>query len=106
MHALVLFRPGPGEPPSAELDAAHVSFIVEMAAAGSIVMGGEFDRPAGDFAFAYVIRCGTLEEAEVIAASEPYVRADAFLAEVVEWRLVGIVLDAFRDVADATAPDW
>jgi uncharacterized protein YciI len=38
----------------------------------------------------YLLRCGSIEEAEAIAAEDPYGIHDVYETETVEWQLVGI----------------
>jgi hypothetical protein len=44
--------------------------------ANEVLPGGALQPAAAGFEGAYVVRCGSLEEAREIAASDPLVRAD------------------------------
>ena len=48
----------------------------------------------GDADGAYLLRCGSLEEARELVATDPYVSNDVVRAEPVVWELVGINPDA------------
>jgi uncharacterized protein YciI len=109
MHALVLLAPRRTSPADAEhpaghersidrldpeLHAEHVRFIDRLDQADKVVLGGQLRPAAGGFEGAYVVSCESLDEAREISASDPYVRADSFGCQVVEWELVGINPDA------------
>jgi uncharacterized protein YciI len=105
MHALVLMAPGPAYESAPALQEQHVAFIDGLDKEGTIVLGGGWSQPAGGFVSAYLLSCGTLEQAREIAASDPLVRGDAIRCEVVEWELVGVNPDAVdRDAL--LYPDW
>ena len=46
------------------------------------------------FKGAYLLSCGSLQEAREIAESDPLVGGNAVRCEVVEWELVGVNPDA------------
>lgn len=93
MHALVLMLPGAVGVTEA-VDRDHERFIGELDEAGKVVLGGAL-KPAGEpYHGAYVLNCGSLDEARTVAASDPLVRAGAIRCEVLEWELVGVNPDA------------
>lgn len=103
IYALAVFSPGPRFPPNAALDEEHVTFITGLARDHAILLGGNFHRPLERFAFAYVLRCGSLEEATATVEREPYVREGTYVSEIVEWKLVGIDPDA---IDKSLIVDW
>jgi hypothetical protein len=93
MHALVLMATGTHDITD-DLDRGHERFIDELDRAAKVVLGGGL-KPAGEpYHGAYVLSCGSLDEAREIASSDPLVRAGAIRCEVLEWELVGVNPDA------------
>jgi uncharacterized protein YciI len=79
---------------NSELDAKHERFIDDLDRTNKVILGGEWKPPTDRFYGAYVLSCGSLQEAREIAESDPLVRAHAIRCEVVEWELVGVNPDA------------
>jgi hypothetical protein len=57
-----------------------------------------------DLDAAYVLRCGSLDEAREIVATDPFVINDVARPEPVVWKLVGINPDAI-DAAAVLRPE-
>jgi hypothetical protein len=51
---------------------AHEAFITDLIRRELVLLGGGLVRRAGDVDAAYVLRCGSVDEAAAIAAEEPY----------------------------------
>jgi uncharacterized protein YciI len=69
---------------------AHVAFIDSLIERRLVFLGGDFSEPVDGIAAAYLLRCGSIEEAEAVAAEDPYAIHDVYETETVEWQLVGI----------------
>jgi uncharacterized protein YciI len=69
---------------------AHVAFIDSLIKRRLTFLGGDFSEPVDGIAAAYLLRCGSIEEAEAVAAEDPYAINDVDETETVEWQLVGI----------------
>jgi uncharacterized protein YciI len=69
---------------------AHVAFIDSLIKRRLVFLGGDFSEPVDGIAAAYLLRCGSIEEAEAVAAEDPYAIYDVDETETVEWQLVGI----------------
>ena len=94
MHALVLLAADADRASGNELQADHERFIDGLIAQKRIVLGGDWKPPVAGFEAAYLISCGSLDEARQIAASDPFVSSEAMRFDVVEWELVGVDPDA------------
>jgi uncharacterized protein YciI len=94
VHALVLLAPGAGHAAGEELQADHERFIDGLIDQKRVVLGGDWLPPIAGFEASYLLSCASLDEAREIAASDPFVRAEAMRFEVVEWQLVGVDPDA------------
>jgi uncharacterized protein YciI len=90
MHALVLMAPTGAVSADAELRADHERFIDRLDERNKVVLGGSWRPQAAGFEAAYLVSCGSLDEARELAASDPLVRAGAIRCEVIEWELVGV----------------
>jgi YCII-related domain len=93
MHALVLMAIGPAGIPD-ELQRDHERFIDDLDRANQVVLGGGLKPGVAPYGGAYLLSCGSLDEARDIAASDPLVRGGAVRCDVVEWELVGVNPDA------------
>lgn len=93
MHALVLMATGTAGVTDA-VDRDHERFIEDLDQAKKVVLGGGLKPPGDPYYGAYVLSCGSLDEARAIAASDPLVRAGAVRCDVLEWELVGVNPDA------------
>jgi uncharacterized protein YciI len=93
MHALVLMATGTTGITDA-LDRAHEQFIEDLDEADKVVLGGALKPAGGPHHGAYVLSCGSLDEARAIAAADPLARAGAVRCDVLEWELVGVNPDA------------
>jgi uncharacterized protein YciI len=93
MHALVLMSTGTTGITDT-LDRAHEQFIEELDEADEVVLGGALKPAGGPYHGAYVLSCGSLDEARAIAAADPLARAGAVRCDVLEWELVGVNPDA------------
>jgi hypothetical protein len=93
VHALVLMAPGTAAVTDA-VDRDHERFVDELDKANGVVLGGALKPPGDPYHGAYVLSCGSLDEARAIAASDPLVRSGAVCCEVLEWELVGVNPDA------------
>jgi uncharacterized protein YciI len=103
-YVLVILRPGGNaddEPLHAE---AHERFIDSLIERNLVLLGGGFAEAVGDADGAYVLRCGSLEEARGLVATDPYVSNDVARASPVVWELVGINPDAI-DAAAVLRPE-
>ena len=75
------------EPRHAE---AHVAFIESLIERRLVFLGGDFSEPVDGIAAAYLLRCGSIQEASAIAAADPYSLHGVYDTETVEWLLVAI----------------
>lgn len=75
-------RPGTARP--MELIKAHVAHLQRLDAAGRLVLAGPFDDGAGGMA---IIRAASPEEAEALAAADPFVQSGAYHFQVRKWHL-------------------
>ena len=88
-YVLVILRRG-GSADDERLHAeAHERFIDSLIERNLVLLGGGFAEALDDADGAYLLRCGSLEEAREIADTDPYV----------EWELVGINPDAIDAAA-------
>jgi len=77
-------------------DEAHEAFIDSLISRHAILLGGPLGALLGDVDGAYVLRCGSLDEAREIASEDPLVVHGVSRAECLEWQLVGIDVDAIE----------
>jgi hypothetical protein len=85
-YYLVLLQPVAGAGPSPD----HEPFIDWLLARNLVLVGGELDPPPFEVEAAYVLSCGSFDEAQDLVARDPLVSSGCMLADVVEWRLVGL----------------
>jgi uncharacterized protein YciI len=93
-YVLVILREGEQVEQEHAFAAEHEQFIDSLIERNLVLLGGAFAAPVGDANAAYLLRCGSVEEARAIAAEDPYVRGQVASPECVEWELVGINPDA------------
>ncbi|MBZ2194936.1 YciI family protein [Occultella gossypii] len=95
-YFLVLLRRAPdaaaAEPPWEE----HIAFIDTMVSHGVVLLGGDLDPPVAGAEAAYLLHTSTRAEAQAWAGRDPLVRQGSYGPDVVEWRLVGIALNAIH----------
>jgi hypothetical protein len=72
----------------------HEPFVDSLVERNLVLLGGELEPPLLDADGAYVLTCGSLEEARRLAADDPLVSSGSARAGVVAWQLVGINPDA------------
>ncbi|MGH3084330.1 MAG: YciI family protein [Gaiellaceae bacterium] len=89
-YFLVVLKAVPASDEEAQHADAHVAFIDSLIERRLVFLGGDFSEPVDGITAAYLLRCGSIEEAEAIAADDPYAIHDVCEAEAVEWQLVGI----------------
>jgi uncharacterized protein YciI len=89
-YILVILRDGANAQDHLVHAAAHERFISSLIKQNLVLLGGAFADGAEDVAAAYVLHCGGVEEADRIAAGDPFVTHDVLRPECVEWELVGI----------------
>jgi uncharacterized protein YciI len=71
----------------------HEPFIDSLIERHQVLLGGRLTRPSVLApAAAYVLRCGSLVEAEQLAAADPLVSQGLAAPTVTEWELVAIDL--------------
>jgi uncharacterized protein YciI len=103
-YVLVILRRG-GNADDERLHAeAHVRFIDSLIERNLVLLGGGFAEAVDDADAAYVLRCGSVEEAREIVATDPFVINDVARPEPVVWELVGINPDAI-DAAAVLRPE-
>jgi uncharacterized protein YciI len=103
-YVLVILRRG-GNADDQRLHAhAHERFIDSLIERNLVLLGGGFAEAVDDLEAAYVLRCGGLEEAREIVATDPFVINDVARPEPVVWELVGINPDAI-DAAAVLRPE-
>jgi uncharacterized protein YciI len=95
MYVVVFLRRGENAQEE-RYDEAHEAFIDSLISRHAILLGGPFGALLGDVDGAYVLRCGSLDEAREIASEDPLVVHGVSRAECLEWRLVGIDVDAIE----------
>ena len=93
-YVLVVLREGEQVKQEHAFAAEHEQFIDSLIERNLVLLGGAFATPVGDADAAYLLRCGSIEEARAIVAEDPYVRGQVASPECVEWELVGINPDA------------
>jgi uncharacterized protein YciI len=82
-YVIMLIR-RPGTPRPLELVRAHVAHLQRLEAAGKFVLAGPFDDDSGGMA---IIRAESTQEAEALAAADPFVLAGAYDFQVRKWHL-------------------
>jgi uncharacterized protein YciI len=76
----------------------HEPFIDSLIKRHQVLLGGRLTAPSGPTPVAaYVLRCGSLIEAEGLAAADPLVSQGAAVPTVTEWELVALDLLAVDD---------
>ncbi len=107
MYFFVQLHDQPNQLP--DRDSEHAPFIDGLIARNAVLLGGQFlDPPQPGVRAAYVLRCDSLEEARVIAASDPAVRSQSAKATVSPWELVAVNTAAIETdlvVTPADIPD-
>lgn len=94
MYVLVLLRNDEKADEEALHAQARERFIDGLIERQAVLLGGSFGQASGDVGAAYVLRCGSLEEARAIAGEDPLIVHGVVRAECLEWELVGIDPDA------------
>lgn len=89
-YFLVVLKTGPAATEETHHTDAHVAFIDSLIERRLVFLGGDFSEAVDGIAAAYLLRCGSIEEAEAIAAEDPYAIHGVYATETVEWQLVGI----------------
>jgi uncharacterized protein YciI len=89
-YFLVVLKAGPAADEEPRYADAHVAFIDSLIERRLVFLGGDFSEPADGISAAYLLRCGSIDEAKAIAAEDPYAIHDVCETETVEWQLVGI----------------
>jgi uncharacterized protein YciI len=89
-YYLVLLKAGPAADEEPRYADAHVDFIDSLIERQLVFLGGDFSEPVAGIDGAYLLRCGSLDQAESIAAEDPYSAHGVCEPKTVEWRLVGI----------------
>jgi uncharacterized protein YciI len=90
LYVLVILRGGRNADDDEIYAAEHRRFISSLIKHNLILLGGAFGDVVGDAHAAYVLRCGSVEEARAIAAEDPFAKHDVVRPDCVEWQLVGI----------------
>lgn len=96
MYVLVLLRHGENVDDEELHSATHERFIDSLIERHAVLLGGPFAEPVDDVSAAYVLPCGSVDEARAIAAEDPLVEHRVARADCVEWQLVGIDVDAIE----------
>jgi uncharacterized protein YciI len=89
-YFLVALVDGPNAAEEPKHADAHVEFIDSLIEQRLVFLGGDFSAPVGDVGAAYVLRCESIDDAQAIAADDPYSIHGVCEATTVEWNLVGI----------------
>jgi hypothetical protein len=97
VYVLVTLREGPR---FGEVDADHEPFIDSLIEDHLVLLGGDLVGAEHGLQAAYVLHCDDLAAAEAIVVRDPLVASGEMHAELVEWQLVGIDVDAVE--ADLT----
>lgn len=102
MYFLVLL----GEPGQPAGD--HEAFIDSLIARNAVLLGGPFAEPiasAPGVWAAYVLSCGSLDEARAIVATDPLVTEGRAATSITPWELVAINIAAVRPDLVVTPDD-
>jgi hypothetical protein len=76
----------------------HEGFIDSLIEGHQVLLGGRLTAPsASSPVAAYVLRCGSLIEAERLAATDPLVTHGLAVAVVTGWEVVAVDLQAVED---------
>jgi uncharacterized protein YciI len=98
VYVLVILREGDNADAEPLHTAAHQRFITSLIRRNAVLLGGALGEAVGDVSAAYVLRCGHVEEAQRIAAEDPFVVNDVMRLRCVEWELVGVNPEAVDEV--------
>ena len=98
-YVLVLLKAAENVDDDARHAAAHEAFITSLIKRNLVLLGGGFAEPVDDAFAAYVLHCGSVEEALRVASDDPFVVHDVVRPVCIEWRLVGINPDAIVESA-------
>jgi uncharacterized protein YciI len=89
-YVLVMLTGGRNAADDEQYAAAHRQFIDSLIQRNVVLLGGSFGEPVNDASAAYILNCGSLEEARQIAAEDPLVAHDVLRPHCVEWEFVAI----------------
>jgi uncharacterized protein YciI len=94
---------GTGTPEEREkIQAAHLANIVRLHNAGKILVAGPF-ADNGEWRGLFIYKCGSLEEAQQLAATDPAVAAGRLKIEIHPWMTAkGYIRDPEFPMAPAT----
>ena len=94
MYVLVILKDGRNADAEPLHSAAHETFISSLIKRNAILLGGAFADAVDDAFAAYLLRCDDVEEAQRIAAEDPFAVNDVVRPLCVAWELVGVNPDA------------
>ena len=83
--------------------AAHREFISSLIKRNAVVLGGDFSDLVEGANAAYLLSCGNVDEAESIAAADPFAVNEVVQPKCVEWQLVAVNPEAV-DISDIVRP--
>jgi hypothetical protein len=89
-YYLIVLRAGLREADEQEHAAAHEAFVDSLVQQNVVLLGGPFGQPFRDAKAAYLVRCDGVDQARMLAASDPFVLRDVARPHCLEWRLVGV----------------
>jgi uncharacterized protein YciI len=96
VYFLVQLHDEPGQPRGQTPE--HEPFIDQLIARNVALVGGRFPEPPQPGVFAaYVLLCDTREDAQAIAATDPFLTTGQATATVVPWEIVAINPAAMKD---------
>lgn len=73
------------------VDVAHEPFIDSLIERNAVLLGGPFGvEPAPGVSAAYLLRCGSVDEARALVAEDPLVAHGLADPQLIPWDLVGI----------------